>query len=89
LAEARIGGIGNVFVSRGTEGREDFTADGTGSIERGVLPATVDTESRGGGAASHDRLLKASLQTALVSTSVGGAVVEESADRASLSLFFA
>jgi len=89
LREARVGGIGNVLVPRRTEGGEDFAADGTGSIERGVLPTTVDTERRGGVAASNDRLLKAPFRTALVSTSVSGAVMEESADRAGLCLFFA
>jgi len=89
LGEAHIGGIGNALVPRSTESREDFAADGTGAIERGVLTTPVDTERRGGIAASHDRLLAASFRTALVSTSVGGAVMKESADWASLCLFFA
>jgi len=89
LGEARIGGIGNVLVPRSTESGEDFAADGTGAIERGVLTTTVDTGRGGGVAASHDRLLKAPFWTALVITSVGGAVMEESADWASLCLFFA
>jgi len=89
LREARIGGIGNVLVPSRTESGEDFAADGTGAIEGGVLTTTVDTERRGGIAASHDRPLKASFQTALVSASVGGTVLEESADRASLCLFLA
>jgi len=89
LGGARIAGIGNVLVPRRTESGKDFAADGTGSIERGVLTSTVDTERGGGVAASHDRLLKAAFRTALVSTSVGRAVMEESADRASLCLFFA
>jgi len=55
---AYIGGIGNVLVPWRTESGEDFAADGTGVIERGVLTTTVDTERRGGIAASHDRLLK-------------------------------
>jgi len=82
-------GIGNVLVSRRTESREDFAADETGSIERGVLTTTVDTERGGGVAASHNRLLKAPFRTALVSTSVGGAVMEESADWTRLCLFLA
>ena len=61
LGEARIGGIGNVLVPRGTERGEDFAADGTGAIKRGVQSTTVDTQRRGGIAASHDRLLKAHL----------------------------
>ena len=89
LGEARLGGIGNVLVPRRTECGEDFAADGTGGIERDVLTTTVDTERGGGVAASHDRLLKAPFRTALVSTSVGRAVMEESADWASLCLFFA
>jgi len=89
LREAPGGGIGNVSVPRRTEGGEDFTADGPGAIERGLLPTTVDTERRGGVAAFHDRLLNAPFRTALVSTSVGGAVMEESADREGLCLFFA
>jgi len=71
------------------ESEENFAADGTGAIERGVLTTTVDTERGGGVAASHDRPLKAPFQIDLVSTSVGGAVMEESADRASLCVFFA
>jgi len=89
LGEVRFRGIGNVLFPRRTESGEDFTADGTGAIERGVLTTPVDTMRRGGVAASHDRLLKAPIWTALVSTSVGGTVMEESADRASFCLFFA
>ena len=44
LGGAHIGGIGNVLVPRRTEGGEDFAADGTGAIERGVLTTTVDKE---------------------------------------------
>ena len=87
LREARIGGIGNILVPRRMERGEDFATDGTGAIERGVLTSTVDTERGGGVAASHDRLLKAPFRTALISTSVGGAMMEESADRASFCLF--
>ena len=89
LGEARIRGLGNVLVTRRTESREDFAADGTGASERGLLTTTVNTERGEGVAASQDRLLKAPFRTALVSISVGGAVMEESADRASLYLFFA
>jgi len=89
LRKARIGGIGNVLVPGRTERGEDFAVHGTGAIEGGVLAITVDAERRGGIAASYDRLLKASFRTALVSTSVGRAVIEESADRAGLCLFFA
>ena len=89
LGEACIGGIRNVLVPNRTEGGEDFRADGTGAIERGLLTTIVNPERRGGIAASHDRLLKAAFRIALVSTSVGGTVMEESADRASLCLFFA
>jgi len=89
LGGARIGGIRNVLIPRRTESAEDFAADGTGSIERGMLTTTVDTERGGGVAASHNRLLKAPFWTALVSTSVDGAVMQESADRASLCLFLA
>jgi len=89
LREAGIRGIGNVLVPRRIESGEGFAADRTGAIEGGVLTPTVDTERRGGIAASHDRLLKASFRIALVSTSVGGTMVEESADRASLCLFLA
>ena len=89
LGEARIVGIGNVLVPRRMESREDFAVDGTGPIERGVLTTRVDTERGGGVAVSNNRLLKAPFRTALVSTSVGGAMMEESADRASLCLFFA
>ena len=84
-----MGGIGNVSVPRRTKGGEDFATDGTGAIGRGVLPTTFDTERRGGVAASHHRLLKAPFRTAQVSTSVGGVVMEESADRVGLCLFFA
>jgi len=89
LGEARIGGIGGVLVPRRTESAEDFAADRTGFIETGVLSTTIDTGRRGGVAASYDRPLKAYLRTALVSTSVAGAVMEESANWASLCLFFA
>ena len=89
MREARIGGVGNILVPGRTESGEDFAADGTGAIEGGVLATTVDAERRGGIAASYDRLLKASFRTALVSASVGRPVMEESADRASLCLFFA
>jgi len=89
LGGAHIGGIANVLVHKRTECGEDFAADGTGAIERGVLTTTIDTEMRGGIAASHDRLLKAPFRTGLISTPVGGAIMEESADRASLCLFFA
>ena len=88
LGEAHIGGIGNVLVPRRTESGEDLAADGTGAITRGMLRTTVDTEWGGGVAATHNRLLKAPFQAAFVSTSVGGAVMEESADRAALCLFF-
>ena len=87
LGEAHLGGIGNVLVPRRTESGEDFAADGTGAIKRGMLPTTVDTERGGGIAATHNRLLKAPFRAALVSTSVGGAGMEESADRAGLCLF--
>ena len=89
LGGARIGGIGNVLVPRRTESGEDFAADGTGSIEGGVLTTTVDTQRGGGIAASHNGLEKGPFRTALVSTSVGGAVMEESADWARLCLFLA
>jgi len=89
LGEACIRGIENVLVSRRTESGEDFAADGPGAIERGVLTPTVDTERRRGIAASHDRLLKALFRTALVSTSVGGVVMERSADWGGLCLFCA
>jgi len=88
LNDVRIGGIGNVLVPGRTESGEDFAADRTGAIEEGVLTTTVDTERGGGIAATHDRLLKASFRTALVSTSVGRMVMEQSADRAGLYLFF-
>jgi len=89
LGGAHIGGIGNVLVPRRMECGEDFVVDGTGAIKRGVLTTTVDAERRGGIAASHDRLLKAPFQIALIVASVGGVMVEESADRASLCLFLA
>ena len=54
LGEAHIGGVGNVLVPRRTESREDFAADGTGAMERGVVTTTVDTERGGGIAATHD-----------------------------------
>ena len=57
LGVAHIWGIGNVLVPRRTESGEDFAADGTGAIASGVLTTTVNTERRGGVAASHDRLL--------------------------------
>ena len=59
LGVAHVGGIWNVLVPRRMESGEDFAADGTGAIERGVLTTTVDTERREAVAASHDRLLKA------------------------------
>jgi len=89
LGEAHIGGIGNTLVPRRTERGADFATDGTGAIARGVLTTAVDIERGGGVAASHNRLLKAPFRTALVSTSVGGAMMEESADLASLCLFLA
>jgi len=89
LGVAHIGGVGNVLVPRRTESGENYAADGTCAIERVVLTTTVDTERRGGVAASHDRLVKAPFRTALISTSEGGAMMEESADMASLCLFFA
>jgi len=88
LGEAHIGGIGNVLVPRRTESGEDFAADGTGAIKRGMRPTTVDTKRGRGIAGTHNRLLKYPFQAALVSTSLGGAVMEESADRAGLCLFF-
>ena len=89
LGGAHIGGIGNVLVPRRMECGEDFAADGTGAIKRGVLTTTVDPERRGGVAAPHDRLLKAPFRTALIGASVGRAMMEESADRSSLCLFIA
>jgi len=89
LGGAHIWGIGNVLVPRRTECGEDFAADGTGAIKRGVLTTTVYTERRGGVAAPHDRVLKAPFRTALIGASVGGAMMDESADRANLCLFFA
>jgi len=89
LREAHIRGVRNVLVPGRTESGEDFAADGASAIKGGMLATTVDTKRRGGIAASYDRLLKASFRTALVSTSVGRPVMEESADRASLCLFFA
>jgi len=86
LREARIGGIRNILVPGRRESGEALAADGTGAIEGGVSASTVDAERGGGIAASYDRLLKASFRTALVSASVGRTVMEESADRASLSL---
>ena len=89
MREACIGGIGNVLVTRRTESGEDFAADGRGAIEGGVLTTTVDTERGGAIAASYDILLNSSFRTALVSTSVGRTLMEEGADWAGLSLFFA
>ena len=89
MREARIGGVGNILVPGRTESGEGFTADGTGAIKGGVLATTVDAERGGGIAASYDRLLKASFRAALVGASVGRTVMEDSADRASLCLFFA
>ena len=89
LGGAHIGGIGNVLVPRRMACGEEFAADGTGAIKRGVLTTTVDTERRGGVAAAHDQLLKAPFWTALIGAPVGGAMMEQSADRASLCLFFA
>ena len=54
LGGAHIGGIRNVLVPRRVESGEDFAADGTGAIERGMLTTTVDTERGGGVAATHD-----------------------------------
>ena len=88
LGEAHIGGIGNVLVPRRTESGYHLAADESGAIKRGMLPTTVDTERGGGVAATHNRLLKAPYRAALVSTSVCGAVMEESTDRAGLFLFF-
>jgi len=87
--EARIGGVSNILVPGRTESGEDFAAEGTGASEGAVLATTVDAERGGGIAVSYDRLLKASIRTALVSTSVGRTVMEESADWASLWLLFA
>jgi len=42
------------LVPRRAESGEDFAADRTGAIERAGLTTTVDTERRGGIAASHD-----------------------------------
>ena len=89
LRRAHIRSIGNVLVPRRTECGEDFAADGTGAIKRGVLTTTVDAERRGGVAAPQDRLLKAPFWAALIGASVGGAMMEESAEWASLCLFFA
>jgi len=89
LGVAHIWGVGNVLVPRRMESGEDFVADGTEAIEQGVLTTTVDTERRGGLAGSRHRLLKALFRTALINTSVGGVIMEESADPASLCLFFA
>jgi hypothetical protein len=89
LRRAHIRGVGNILVPGRTESGEDFAADGASAIEGGMLATTVDAKRRGGIAASYDRLLKASFRTALVSASVGRTVMEESADRASLCLFFA
>jgi len=89
LRKARIGGIGNILFHGKTNSGEDFAADWTGAIKGGVLATTVDAERSAGIAATYDRLLKPSFRTALVSTSVGRTVMEESADWASLYLFFA
>ena len=88
IGGAHIGGIGNVLVPRRMESGKDFAADGTGAIKRGMLPTTDDTERGGDVAATQNRLLKAPFRAALVSTCVGRAVMEESADRAGLCLFF-
>jgi len=89
LWKARIGGIGNAVVPGRTESGEDFWADRPGAIKGGELATTVDAERMGAIAASHDRLLKAPFRPALISTSVGGAMMEESANWARLCLFFA
>ena len=88
-AHVRGGGIRYVLVYGWTERGESFATDRTGAIERGMLIARVDAERGGGIATSYHRLLEASFRTALVSTSVGGTVVEEGADWAGLCLFFA
>jgi len=84
-----MGGIRNILVPGRTESGENLAADRTGAIEGGVLTTTVDAESWGGIAATYERLLQATFQIALVSTSVIRKVMEESADRAGLCLFFA
>ena len=91
LKKARIGGggIGYVLVPGRAEGGENFTTDRTSAIDRGMLTATIDAERGAGIATSYHRLLEASFRTALISTPVGGTVVEESADWAGLCLFFA
>jgi len=91
LNKARVGGggIGYVLVPGRTERGENFAKDRRGAIERGMLTATVDAERRGGIATTYHRFLEASFWAALVSTSVGGTVVEESADLAGLCRFFA
>jgi len=89
LMKACIGGIRNILVPGRMESGEDFTAEGTGAIEAGVQATTVDAQRRGGIAASSYKLLKTTFWTALVSTSVGRTVMDESADLGSLCLFFA
>jgi len=91
LKKARIegGGIGYVLVPGRMEREANFATDRTCAIERGMLTATIDAERGGGIATTYHRLLEASFRGALVSTSVGGTVVEESIDRAGLCLFFA
>jgi len=89
LRKTRIGGIGNVLVPRRVERGEDLAVGRTGAIERGMLTTPVDPKRGGGIATFYYRLLKASFRTALASISVGRMVVEEGADRASLSLFLA
>jgi len=87
--KARVRGICYVLVPWWAERGEDFTANWTGTIKGGMLTTTVDAERMGGIATFYYRFLKASIQTALVNTSVGGTVVEVSADWAGLCLFFA
>jgi len=91
LKKARVGGggIGYVLVPGRTERGQNFATDRTGAIDRGMLTATVDAERGGGIATSYHRLLEASFRTPVISTPVGGTVVEQSADWAGLSLFFA
>jgi len=89
LRKARIGGIGYVLVPWWAERAEDFATDTTGAIQGGMLTTTINAERLGGITTSYNRLLKTSFWVALVSTSMGRMVVEESADWASLCLFFA
>jgi len=89
LRKARFMGIWYVLVPWWAERGDDFAADRTGAIKRGMLATTVDAERGEGIATSYYQYLKASFRTALVSTSVGRTVVEESADWAGLCLLFA